>query len=374
MHVHHHEVDPVLTESWAKRLAPFRQPDDRRSAWQLVSTSVLFAAAWAVTWASLSLPYVVTLALSVPAAFLLVRLFIIQHDCGHGSFFRSQRVANAVGGVLGVLTMTPYAYWRRTHAMHHAGSGNLEHRGFGDIDTWTVAEYESRTPWERAKYRVYRHPVALFLVGAVFHFVVRHRLPALASRDWPRERRSIFWTNVGMVAFVLGMAALVGWRAFLLVHTPIALASCSIGVWLFYVQHQFEPTYWEHDEHWAVRARSPAGQLVLRPASGAAMADGKHRSPPRASPERPDPELQAAGGARGVPGTEPRVPDHAVGEPPLRVAHAVGRGGAEARAVPEVVTTRYSRGHLATGRPDRQGRVGSEAGYAGRVGTPDSTV
>ena len=250
MHVHHHELDPVLTESWAKRLAPFRQPDDRRSAWQLVSTSVLFAAAWAITWASLALPYVVTLALAVPAAFLLVRLFIIQHDCGHGSFFRSQRVANAVGGALGVLTMTPYAYWRRTHAMHHAGSGNLEHRGFGDIDTWTVAEYESRTPWERVKYRVYRHPVALFLVGAVFHFVVRHRLPALASREWPRERRSILGTNVGMVVFAVGMTALVGWRAFLLVHAPIALASCSIGVWLFYVQHQFEPTYWEHDEHW----------------------------------------------------------------------------------------------------------------------------
>ena len=156
----------AATESWSARLAPYCKPDPRRSLWQLVNALALFVGAWAVTWASLSLPYAVTLVLAVPTAFFLVRLFIIQHDCGHGSFFTSQRAANRVGAVLGVLTLTPYQYWRRTHAMHHASSGNLEHRGFGDIDTWTVAEFESRTPWERFKYRVYRHPIALFVVGA----------------------------------------------------------------------------------------------------------------------------------------------------------------------------------------------------------------
>jgi omega-6 fatty acid desaturase (delta-12 desaturase) len=198
---------------------------------------------------------------------MLVRLFIIQHDCGHGSFFRSQRLANLVGAALGVLTLTPYQYWRRTHAMHHASSGNLEHRGFGDIDTWTVAEYEARSPWERFKYRVYRHPLALFAVGAVLHFVVRHRLPTLAPRGWTRERRSIMWTDVGLLAFGIAMSALVGWRAFLLVHVPLTLISCSIGVWLFYVQHQFEPTYWEHDQHWEFDAAALEGSsyYVLPP-------------------------------------------------------------------------------------------------------------
>jgi omega-6 fatty acid desaturase (delta-12 desaturase) len=265
--VQHVESASATTESWSKRLAPFREPDPRRSAWQLVSTFLLLTAAWALMWASLSLSYGVTLLLAIPGAFMLVRLFIIQHDCGHGSFFRSQRLANLVGAALGVLTLTPYQYWRRTHAMHHASSGNLEHRGFGDIDTWTVAEYANRSRWERFKYRVYRHPLALFGVGAVLHFVVRHRLPTLAPRSWTRERRSIMGTNAGLLAFGLAMSALVGWRAFLLVHVPLTLLSCSIGVWLFYVQHQFEPTYWEHDEHWAFDAAALEGSsyYVLPP-------------------------------------------------------------------------------------------------------------
>ena len=257
----------AATQSWAARLAPYCKPDPTRSAWQLANALVLFVAGWALTWASLSLPYVVTLALSVPTAFMLVRLFIIQHDCGHGAFFRSQTLANRVGAALGVLTLTPYQYWRRTHAMHHASSGNLDHRGFGDVDTWTVSEYVSRTPWERFKYRVYRHPFALFFVGAALHFVVRHRLPSIAPRDWARERRSIMATNAGLLAFGVAMSALVGWKAFLLVHVPVTLVSCTIGVWLFYVQHQFEPTYWEHDDQWAFEAAAVQGSshYVLPP-------------------------------------------------------------------------------------------------------------
>jgi omega-6 fatty acid desaturase (delta-12 desaturase) len=235
---------------WQARLAPYRRPDDRRSTRQLAVTALLFAAAWALMYWSLGVGYWLTLLLAVPAAFMLVRLFIIQHDCGHGSFFASQKLANRVGAVLGVLTMTPYQYWRKTHALHHSTSGNLEHRGFGDIDTWTVDEYVRRTPWQRFKYRVYRHPAVLFVVGAVLHFFVLHRLPQIVPRAWRRERRSILRTNLGIAAFVAGMSALVGLEAFVRVHLPIVLLSCSIGVWLFYVQHQFERTYWEHDESW----------------------------------------------------------------------------------------------------------------------------
>jgi omega-6 fatty acid desaturase (delta-12 desaturase) len=225
---------------------------------------VLFAGAWAAMYVSLGVGYWLTLLLAVPAAFMLIRLFIVQHDCGHGAFFRSPRVADFVGSILGVLTLTPYHYWKKTHAMHHATSGNLEHRGFGDIDTLTVDEYLALSRWARFKYRVYRHPVVLFGVGAVMHFFVRHRLPTIVPRTWARERRSILWTDVGLAGFIVLMGVLVGFRQFFLVHVPLMALSGSLGVWLFYVQHQFEPTYWEHDEHWVYEDAALAGSSYYR--------------------------------------------------------------------------------------------------------------
>jgi len=242
------EAPPV---SWSARLAPFRHPDLARSIWQLSSTMVLFIAGWLLMYASLRISYWVTLLLAVPTGFMVIRLFIIQHDCGHGSFFKSTRAADAVGRVLGVLTMTPYSYWKRTHAMHHATSGNLDHRGFGDINTLTVREYLAKTPVQRLKYRLYRHPLILFVIGPSFHFMLVHRVPGIVPREWRRERRSILGTNVSLAAVVIGMGLLVGFKAFLLVHLPLMAMTASLGVWLFYVQHQFEPTYWEHDEGWS---------------------------------------------------------------------------------------------------------------------------
>ncbi|HTR21092.1 MAG TPA: fatty acid desaturase [Gemmatimonadales bacterium] len=246
------------------RLAQFREPDTRRSVWQLASTAALFAGTWALMYFSLRLSYWLTLALAVPAAFLMIRLFIFQHDCGHGSFFKSSRASDIIGSILGVFTLTPYHYWKKTHAIHHATSGNLEHRGFGDIDTLTVSEYLALTRWGRFKYRVYRHPLVLFGVGAVLHFFVKHRLPTIVPRDWTRERRSIFWTDVGLATVIALMGALVGFRALLLVHLPVALGSCTIGVWLFYVQHQFEPTYWEHDAKWQYNDAALVGSSFYR--------------------------------------------------------------------------------------------------------------
>lgn len=253
-----------MNDRWDARLAPFRRPSTVRSVWQLVSTALLLAGAWALMYFSLGVGYWLTLLLAVPAAFFLVRLFIVQHDCGHGSFFRSPRVADIVGSALGVLTLTPYHYWKKAHAMHHATSGNLEHRGFGDIDTLTVDEYRALSRWGRFKYRMYRHPVILFGIGAVLHFFVRHRLPTIVPRTWTRARWSIFWTDVGLAAFVVGMGLLVGFRQFLLVHVPLMTLSCSMGVWLFYVQHQFEPTYWEHDEQWAYNDAALVGSSYYR--------------------------------------------------------------------------------------------------------------
>ena len=250
--------------AWAARLARYKGPELKRSVWQLASAAALFGGAWALMYASLRVGYWLTLLLAVPAAFFLIRLFIIQHDCGHAAFFRSTRTADIVGSILGVLTLTPYHYWKKTHALHHATSGNLEHRGFGDIDTLTVDEYLARSRWERFKYRVYRHPVVLFGVGAVLHFFVRHRLPTIVPREWTRERRSIFWTDVGLAAAIALMGTLVGFREFALVQLPVTLLSTSLGVWLFYVQHQFEPTYWEHDDLWAYDAAALQGSSYYR--------------------------------------------------------------------------------------------------------------
>ena len=249
----------MTPKSWSARLAPYRGPDLARSLWQLGSTGVLFVLIWLLMYRSLDTAYWATLLLAVPGAFLMVRLFIIQHDCGHGSYFRSARAAEVVGSVLGVLTMTPYHYWKRVHALHHATSGNLERRGFGDIETLTVAEYLSRGRWARFKYRVYRHPLVLFGIGASVLFFVMHRLPTIAPPEWRRERRSIVLTNVALAAAVVSMCALVGYKAFLLVHLPMTVLASSIGVWLFYIQHQFEPTYWEHEPEWAFDAAALEG-------------------------------------------------------------------------------------------------------------------
>jgi omega-6 fatty acid desaturase (delta-12 desaturase) len=250
--------------SWTGLLAPYRNPSVARSVWQLASTAALFAGTLVSMYLSLPGSYWLTLALSVPAAFFMIRLFIIQHDCGHGSFFRSSRAADWIGSVLGVFTLTPYHYWKKTHAIHHATSGNLEHRGFGDIDTLTVTEYLALSRWGKLKYRIYRHPLVLFGVGAVIHFFILHRLPTIVPRTWTKERRSIFWTDVGLLTLVMVMGLTVGFKEFLLVHLPFTLMACSIGVWLFYVQHQFEPTYWEHDERWQYEAAALEGSSYYR--------------------------------------------------------------------------------------------------------------
>jgi acyl-lipid omega-6 desaturase (Delta-12 desaturase) len=238
------------SKALAARLAAYRQPNLVKSLWQLANSAVLFLGTWALMYILLDVSYLWTLALAVPAAFFLMRLFIIQHDCGHGSFFKSTRLANAVGRVIGVLTLTPYAYWRKTHAIHHATSGHLEHRGFGDIDTMTVNEYLALSRKDRLRHRLYRNPFVLFGVGAAVHFLVLHRLPWRAPKEWTRERASIVLTNVAIACVVLTAGLALGWRELLMVQLPITLVASSIGVWLFYVQHQFEDTYWERDPAW----------------------------------------------------------------------------------------------------------------------------
>ncbi len=234
-----------------KELAPYRQPSSARSLFELAVTVIPFLLAWFLAWAAVDAGYWAGLLLVVPAAGLLVRLFLIQHDCGHGAFF-PQRLANDwVGRVLGVLTLTPYDYWRHSHALHHATSGNLDHRGIGDIDTLTVAEFHARTPWRQLRYRLYRHPLVMFGIGPAYLFLLRHRLPMGLMRNGWRPWISAMATNAAIVLLAAAVIWLVGAVPFLLVHLPITLLAAAVGVWLFYVQHQFEETSWEHDGDWS---------------------------------------------------------------------------------------------------------------------------
>ena len=175
---------------------------------------------------------------------------MIQHDCGHSSFFRARRANDWIGRIIGVLTFTPYDFWRRSHALHHAGSGNLDRRGIGDIDTLTVEEYRKLGRWGRLRYRLYRHPVVMFGLGPAYLFLLRHRLPVGDMKGGSMPWTSTLATNVGIVAASAGMIYLVGFTQFLVIQIPLVILAASAGVWLFYVQHQFETTHWEEGQKW----------------------------------------------------------------------------------------------------------------------------
>lgn len=237
-----------LTQALSRR---YRRPDNARSIAELAITALPLVALWTVAWFAFSRGHTwLCLLIAVPAAAFLVRLFMIQHDCGHGAFFSHRRANDWVGRVIGVITFTPYDYWRRTHAIHHAGCGNLDHRGIGDIDTLTVREYRSRSRWGRLTYRIYRHPLVMFGLGPAYLFLLQHRLPLGLMREGWRPWASTMLTNLAMALIAATLVWFIGLEAFVLVHLPIMLLAGTAGVWLFYVQHQFERTTWEHGRDW----------------------------------------------------------------------------------------------------------------------------
>ncbi len=247
------ETPKLDAGGWGRKLSHYRKPDTRRSAYELAITTIPFALAWFLMFVALHLGYFWLYALLVlPTAGLLVRLFMIQHDCGHGAFFPNRKGNDWVGRVIGVLTLTPYDHWRRSHAIHHATFGNLDRRGIGDVDTLTVAEYLARSRWARLRYRLYRHPAVMFGLGSVCLFVLLNRLPLGFMRKGWRPWFSTMATNVAIAAVVGLMMWTVGLRPFLLIHLPLVFLGAAAGVWLFYVQHQFEQTYWAKSESWNV--------------------------------------------------------------------------------------------------------------------------
>lgn len=234
---------------WVKILSAYREPDTWRSSFELAVTLGPFVLLWALAWWSLGISYWLTLAISAVNAGFLLRLFAIQHDCGHGSFYRNKTVGDWLGRVIGVLTLTPYSVWRRAHAIHHGASGNLARRGLGDVNTLTVEEYRARPPFRRLMYRLYRNPLVLFGLGPCYMFFLEYRLP-LGLTSQAKYWVSAMGTNVTIAAALALIYLIGGLMPILLIFVPTTLLAATAGVWLFYVQHQFETTHWASDDDW----------------------------------------------------------------------------------------------------------------------------
>ncbi len=239
---------PPSQNVWGRAVAAYERPSLLRSLWQITNSVIPYVALWWLMYLSLDVSIGLTIALAVPAAGFLVRIFIIFHDCGHGSFFISHRANNALGFVTGVLTFTPYYAWRREHAIHHATSGDLDRRDIGDIWTLTVQEYLEASWWLRLRYRVFRNPMVLFVIGPPLMFFLWHRIPPPKAPR--REKLSVLWTNLALVGVLATMGFTIGLRSYVIVQGMIMLIGGPVAVWLFYVQHQFEDTYWKHHDSW----------------------------------------------------------------------------------------------------------------------------
>lgn len=233
---------------WRDIVAKYQTPDLKRSLWQIANTHISYIIVWFIMVQTLKISYWLTLPFIIIASGLLVRNFIICHDCGHGSFFVSRRANDTVGFITGVLSFTPYRSWRYEHALHHASSGDLDRRGHGDIWLMTVDEYLA-APWKkRFIYRLYRNPFVHFLIIPLFLFLILYRFPIHKQKK--RERRSILHTNIALAALIVGMGLLIGFREFAILQLSVLTITTIVGVWLFYVQHQYEGVYWQKHENW----------------------------------------------------------------------------------------------------------------------------
>jgi omega-6 fatty acid desaturase (delta-12 desaturase) len=235
---------------WHQKLKKFQNSNGMESSWQLLNTLVPYFFLWCLMVRSIQLgySYICTLILAIPAAAFLVRLFILFHDCVHNSFLKSKRGNTFLGYLLGVLVFTSFEDWRFTHLRHHGTYANLDSRGFGDIWTLTLKEYENSSTMKKLRYRLYRNPILLVGLGAIFNFLFYNRIPDLRVKR--KERMGVILTNLLIIAVALTAARIVGWRAYLLIQLPVLWLAGGAGIWLFYVQHQFEGGYWARKNKW----------------------------------------------------------------------------------------------------------------------------
>ncbi|HWL27259.1 MAG TPA: fatty acid desaturase, partial [Ureibacillus sp.] len=231
-----------------KQIAPFEKSNVKTSVKQLVNTIPPFILLWVAAYYSLEISYWVSLALSIIASGFVVRIFIIFHDCCHQSFFKSRKANDILGTITGIITLFPYEKWKRDHSIHHATSSNLNKRGTGDIWIMTVEEYINASFWVRLQYRLYRNPLVMFGLGPAYLFLVSNRFNRKGARK--KERINTYVTNVSVIVLYTLLCLAIGWQAFLMIQLPIMFVSGLLGIWLFYVQHQFEDSYFEEEENW----------------------------------------------------------------------------------------------------------------------------
>src|SRR5882762_7194888 len=250
------------TAGWKEIVAKYQQPSTPRAVWQMINTLGPYALLWYLMYRSLTISWWLLVPLGVLAGAFLVRTFIIFHDCGHGSYFRSRTANDVVGFITGMLTFTPYYHWRWEHAIHHASAGHLDKRGVGDIWTLTVQEYLEASRWKRFAYRLARNPIILFLIAPLYIFLIRQRFPS--SNANKRERQSVIWMNLAILGMVIGLCFLFGVKAYSLILLITWGYAGAAGVWLFYVQHQFEGVYWERGEDWDFTAAALQGSSFYK--------------------------------------------------------------------------------------------------------------
>ena len=262
-------MDPNLAKGFAvdersliKGIRAYQNAARWRSIWQLVNSIGPYLALWALAWWALQFSFWLSLPFTVLAAGFSIRIFIIFHDCGHSSFFASKRANHFWGVVTGILTFTPFYYWTRQHSLHHATSGNLDKRGYGDIWTLTVEEYRQASRLTRLKYRLYRNPFVLLILGPIFLLLIVHRFAR--GEATVKDRMSVYGTNLGLALVIWGMIELIGLNAYLLIQLPILLIALASGVWLFYVQHQFEDVYWTRQDSWDILSTAVHGSSFYK--------------------------------------------------------------------------------------------------------------
>lgn len=252
MKLHFRRIIIIMTREFQrnlrKKLAPYEKAKLSSSIWQIVNTVIPFFLLWFLAYKSLSVSYFISLLLVIPTAGLLIRIFIIFHDCCHMSFFKSKKANEIVGTVTGILTLFPYKKWRHDHNVHHATSGNLNKRGVGDIWVMTVEEYKNASVGQRIAYRFYRNPLVMFILGPFYLILISNRINRKNARF--KERVDTYLTNLAIVFLYGAMCWLIGWQSFLMIQGPIVFIASALGVWLFYIQHHFEDSYFEEDEQW----------------------------------------------------------------------------------------------------------------------------
>ena len=255
-------VEPAGLQVWRQRLAPYARPDVPRSLLDLATSVIPYVVLSAATYVLLGYSKAFALLLFVPTAGFLLRTYILFHDCAHGSFMPTKTANRRLGRVLALIVWTPFSAWRHSHAVHHATAGDLERRGVGDVPTWTVAEYNDAPRGKRIGYWLFRHPLVMFILGPIWAMLVGPRLISRSQR--PQARKSVLWTNAGIAVMVAAFCAMIGWQDYLLVWGPPTLLAGSAGVFLFYVQHQFEDAYWESGEQWSYEDAALRGSSYLK--------------------------------------------------------------------------------------------------------------